>query len=232
MSLILAIETAVDICSVALINENEIIASQESREGKSHASLLTVFIDELLKKNKVTVTDLSAVSVSKGPGSYTGLRIGVSAAKGLCYGAGIKLLGINTLQIMVCSFLDQNKIENTPNVLFCPMIDARRQEVYTGFFDINGNEIGDTCAVIISEDSFKEELDHNLVYFFGNGSGKCKDIIKHSNARFIDNISPLAKYMVGLSYNAFNSGQFEDVAYFEPFYLKDFVATTPKNKII
>jgi tRNA threonylcarbamoyladenosine biosynthesis protein TsaB len=232
MSLILAIETAVDICSVALIKGNEIIAFQESSEGKSHASLLTVFIDELLKKNKISVTDLSAVSVSKGPGSYTGLRIGVSAAKGLCYGAGIKLLGINTLQIMACSFLSQYKIDNTSNILLCPMIDARRQEVYTGFFDINGNERSDTRAVIISEDSFKDELDHNLVYFFGNGSGKCKDIIKHTNARFVDNISPLAKYMVGLSYSAFNSGHFEDIAYFEPFYLKDFVATTPKNKII
>lgn len=235
MALIVYIETATDICSVALGNENGLLDMRECTVGPSHAAILTVYIEELLQKNKIKISDLHAIAVSMGPGSYTGLRIGVSVAKGLCYGANIPLLGLPTLQSMVFGCLRQHKkIQelNSGNILLCPMLDARRLEVYTALLDLNGEFKSAISAEIINELSFKEILSDHIVYFFGNGSDKCSTIITHPNARFISGITPSAQDLLPISQAMFQKKEFKDVAYFEPFYLKDFVATTPKNKVL
>ncbi len=236
MALILHIESSTDVCSVALANENGIIDFRESAEVRSHASILSVFVDEILRKNKTEVSNLQAIAVSMGPGSYTGLRIGVSVAKGLCYGANIPLIALPTLQFMAMGFLQQQLKKNgqivLDDALYCPMLDARRLEVYTAFFNKHGEFESETTAEIIDENSFNDLLLNNIVYFFGNGSDKCASIITHANARFISGIYPSAKDMIELSQELFQMQDFKDVAYFEPFYLKDFVSTTPKNKIL
>jgi tRNA threonylcarbamoyladenosine biosynthesis protein TsaB len=235
MPLILNIETAINVCSVALFDGEECVGYRENTEGKSHAALLTVFIDDLLKSHHISASQLSAVAVSMGPGSYTGLRIGISAAKGLCYGASLPLIAINTLQVMVRSFLKskENLKEQIPdNSVLCPMIDGRRQEVYTALFNSQGNNIGETHAVIVHADSFQEELLKGKVYFFGNGADKCIPVLNSPNALFTQGIFPSAMDMAGFSLNAFHSKQFQDPAYFEPYYLKDFVATLPRNKVL
>ena len=230
MPLILNIETSTNVCSVALCDDGEIISKRENNEGKSHASLLTVFIDEILKEVSVDIKKLDAIAVSKGPGSYTGLRIGVSVAKGLCYGADLKLISINTLQGMASgAILKYPELEE--NTLLCPMIDARRMEVYSALFDSKGGFAREVKAEIIDENSFSEELDKQNILFFGDGSEKITNIIKHPNAKFIADFAPSAEYMTELSEKAFSENKFEDVAYFEPFYLKDFVATVPKKNI-
>jgi tRNA threonylcarbamoyladenosine biosynthesis protein TsaB len=235
MALILHIETATDVCSVALADENGLIDLFESTEGRSHAAILTVFIEDMLKKNHMKVSDLGAIAVSMGPGSYTGLRIGVSVAKGLCYGANIPLLALPTLQSMAHGFLRQyhDKPEmNSANIRYCPMIDARRLEVYTALFDYQGEFTSDIKAEIIDSRSFEDLLTDHVIYFFGNGSDKCSGIITHPNARFISGLYPSARDLIVLSQKAYQKKEFKDVAYFEPFYLKDFVTTTPKNKVI
>ncbi len=228
MSLILNIETSTPVCSASLARNGEIVGIQESFDEKSHAALLSVFIDSLLTENKVKPEDIEAVSVSEGPGSYTGLRIGVSVAKGFCYAKNIPLIAVNTLQAMA---IMAGRQINDRDVLLCPMIDARRMEVYSALFDSQGTEIRGTMAQIIDESTFTQELAKNKIMFFGNGSDKCKEKITHPNAIFLNGIYPSAKYMAPLSQKAFNSKDFKDVAYFEPFYLKDFVATIPKNKL-
>lgn len=235
MALILHIETATDVCSVALADENGLVDFRENTEGRSHASILTVFIDELFKKNNLSSSDLDAVAISMGPGSYTGLRIGVSVAKGLCYGGQLPLLAVHTLQSMTFGFFRKLKeiAENASATdLFCPMIDARRLEVYTAMFNKNGEFKSEIKAEIIHEQSFQDIFENHVVYFFGNGSDKCADILTHPNARFIKGIYPSSLDMISLSQKSFQAKDFKDVAYFEPFYLKDFVATTPKNKVI
>jgi tRNA threonylcarbamoyladenosine biosynthesis protein TsaB len=235
MNLILNIETATEVCSVALSNGNTIIDYRENLEGRSHASLLTVFIDEILKANRIKIGHLSAVAISMGPGSYTGLRIGVSAAKGLCYGNNIPLVAVSTLQIMVNHLIglkERPDINLPENALLCPMIDARRLEVYTALYDTKGLFISGIDAKIIDQSSFIPELDKSEVIFFGNGAAKCRDMITHPNAKFVDGIYPSARFMSPLSMQAVLTRKFEDIAYFEPFYLKDFVATTPKNKVL
>ena len=235
MALILHIETATDVCSVALSNENGLIDIRESTEGRSHASILTVFIDELLKKNTFVVPQLQAIAVSMGPGSYTGLRIGVSVAKGLCYGGDIPLIALPTLQSMVFGYLRQQKEKpgmTSGDACYCPMLDARRLEVYTALFNCQGEFASETKAEIINEHSFEDILANQTVYFFGNGSDKCSGIITHPNARFIPGLNPSAQDMITLSQKLYKKKEFKDVAYFEPFYLKDFVATTPKNKVL
>jgi tRNA threonylcarbamoyladenosine biosynthesis protein TsaB len=234
MALILNIETATEVCSVALATENGLVDYVENTEGRSHAALLTQFIEKILAKNNIIPSQLSAVAISSGPGSYTGLRIGVSAAKGLCFGADKPLISISTLQCMVYGLvehliMEQAEIENT---WFCPMIDARRLEVYTAFFDSKGSPQSDISAVIIDENSFNQILSQRKVFFFGNGSEKCAEIINHPNAVFYKGIYPSAKNMIKLSEQKYQNKNFEDVAYFEPYYLKDFVATTPKNKVL
>jgi tRNA threonylcarbamoyladenosine biosynthesis protein TsaB len=233
MALILNIETATDVCSVSLANENGLIDYLENTEGRSHATLLTVFIDDLLHKNQIEAAQLDAVAVSMGPGSYTGLRIGVSAAKGLCYGAEKPLIAVSTLQLMVKGFVNKHKDQSGfADTWFCPMIDARRLEVYTAFFDCNAQIQNNISAEIIDENSFSDILAQRRVMFFGNGSDKCAAHIKHSNAIFCGNFHPSAADMAILSEQLYQEGSFVDIAYFEPFYLKDFVATVAKNKVL
>jgi len=232
MAIILHIETSGLVCSVAISKDKELIFYKESPEKMSHSSSLAVLINEGLNSCKISSSDLNAVAVSQGPGSYTGLRIGVSTAKGLCYGSDILLLAIPTLSIMVQTVINKkNGIEKNGNLFLCPMIDARRMEVYNALYDINGQRQTDIKADIISEDSYFEILKNNKIYFFGDGADKCKVLINHLNAHFINNIYPSAKYMLKLANKKYEAQQFEDVAYFEPFYLKDFIATIPKKNI-
>ena len=219
MALILLIETATKSCSVSLASDDKIIATkQEVNEQYSHAEKLTIFIVELFENKDFTIQDLDAVAVSKGPGSYTGLRIGVSTAKGLCYALEIPLISVSTLKAMAFGMAKKEDSD-----LYCPMIDARRMEVYNAFFDEMNNEVRGVQADIINKDSYKKKLE-NKVLFFGDGAFKCKKIIKHKNARFIDGIFSSSENMSSLSFQKFKKKEFEDIAYFEPLYLKDFVA--------
>ena len=235
MALILNIETATEVCSVALADEKGLKDHLVNTEGRSHAALLTTFVDTILKKNNILPDQLDAIAVSSGPGSYTGLRIGVSAAKGLCYGTGKPLLSIPTLQCMAYGFIGhipEVQKHSYKDVWLCPMIDARRLEVYTAFFDMNGVFQSEISAAIIDEKSFNQVLTERKVIFFGNGSDKCKTIIQHSNAIFHEGFLPSAMDMAALSQQHYLEKKFMDVAYFEPFYLKDFVDTVPKNKVL
>jgi tRNA threonylcarbamoyladenosine biosynthesis protein TsaB len=234
MGLILNIETATNVCSAALANDGKLITLKESLKDKSHSTLLSVFIEEILKENKISVSQLDAVAISKGPGSYTGLRIGVSTAKGLCYGANIPLISLNTLKIMAFGIindqiLDKMKFTSINNALLCPMIDARRLEVFTAIYDHLNHSIEDTQARIISSYSFDKYLENKKLVFFGTGANKCSKIIKSKNALFIENFNTSARYMITLAENAYNKEKFENLAYFEPYYLKDFIATVSKK---
>ena len=216
---ILNIETSTKACSVALHKNGELIVSREDvTTNFSHSEKLLKFISKLFSDAKLSLSDLDAIAVSMGPGSYTGLRIGVSTAKGLCYGLDIPLISISTLKAMSFGMALEIKAD-----LYCPMIDARRMEVYSAFFDINNTEVRKIQADIIDENSYKKELDKKVV-FFGDGSEKIKEKIKHENAIFVSDIHPSAKNMGLLSYQKFTKSLFDDLAYFEPFYLKDFVA--------
>ena len=216
---ILNIETSTKACSVALHKNGELIVSREDvTTNFSHSEKLLKFISKLFSDAKLSLSDLDAIAVSMGPGSYTGLRIGVSTAKGLCYGLDIPLISISTLKAMSFGMALEIKAD-----LYCPMIDARRMEVYSAFFDINNTEVRKIQADIIDENSYKLELEKKVV-FFGDGSEKIKEKISHKNAMFISDIHPSAKNMGLLSYQKFTESLFEDLAYFEPFYLKDFVA--------
>ncbi|MDL2231605.1 tRNA (adenosine(37)-N6)-threonylcarbamoyltransferase complex dimerization subunit type 1 TsaB [Porphyromonadaceae bacterium OttesenSCG-928-L07] len=228
MALILNIDTSTEICSVALANDGKIIGLKENSEGLNHSLLLGTYVDELLKENNIETRQLDAVSVSMGPGSYTGLRIGVSLAKGLCFGASKPLIAVNTLQALAWSVSDRLK----EDAWYCPMIDARRMEVYTAFYDQNNHTQIETKAEIIDSESFKDILEKHKVYFFGNGSDKVQEVLTASNAHFLADIKTSATNMVALSEARYKAKQFEDVAYFEPFYLKDFIATTPKSRLL
>lgn len=230
MSCILHIETSTEACSVAVSQDGATIFHVEDLDGPSHATKLGTFVDEAMSFTDNHAIPFDAVSVSCGPGSYTGLRIGASMAKGICYGRDLKLIAIPTLKIM-CVPLLLGPDELPEDALLCPMIDARRMEVYAAVYDRALRAVVDTSAVIIDADSFKEQLDNHPVYFFGNGSSKCKDVISHPNAHFVDGVKPLAKYMCPLAEMANVRGEFADVAYFEPFYLKEFIATKPKKLI-
>ncbi len=224
MAYILNIETSTKNCSVSISKDSEIIGLKElNTGGYSHAEMLHPFINEVMKNAKLSFNDLDAISVGKGPGSYTGLRIGVSAAKGLCFANDLPLIAINSLEILAASCrIDEG--------LIVPMIDARRMEVYSAVFDIENSLIRETRAEIIDENSFIEYLSQEPLYFLGDGAEKCKDVIISSNAIFIDDKFPSAKFMGQLSEDRFNNSQFENVAYFEPYYLKDFVVTPQKKK--
>jgi tRNA threonylcarbamoyladenosine biosynthesis protein TsaB len=230
MSLILCIETATPVCSVALAKDGEILAFKETQVKNSHAEVLTVYIADLIKENELIFSDIDAIAVSKGPGSYTGLRIGVSTAKGLCYALDIPLIAIQTLHSLSYGAIKNYRPAGSLPVLFCPMIDARRMEVYSAFFDSGLNQVRETKAEIIEKDSFIEILKLNTVVFFGDGATKCKGIIDHPNAIFLDDIFPSAQNMVNTAFDAYQNKQFEDVAYFEPYYLKDFIPGIPKVK--
>ena len=230
MSLILNIETSTSVCSVALSENGYSLSFRENSEGRSHAALLAPFIDLILKENNILPEKLDAIAVSKGPGSYTGLRIGVSTAKGLAFALDIPLIGINTLELMANAFLEIYPGYRGTDCVLCPMIDARRMEVYTCLFTLQLKPVSDIKADIIENTSYNDILEKSTVVFFGNGAAKCKEKINHKNAIFIDDLSPSAKFMSGLSFQAYKLKCYEDIAYFEPYYLKDFVATVPRNK--
>jgi tRNA threonylcarbamoyladenosine biosynthesis protein TsaB len=230
MALILNLETATTVCSVSLAKDGTLLSLKELNEDYTHAENLTVFIEDVLSQSKVKLSDVHAIAVSKGPGSYTGLRIGVSTAKGLCYSLDKPLIAINTLEHFASSVILSPSKKQDPTSFFCPMIDARRMEVYCAVYDGQGKEIRPTAAEIIDGISFADLLSNNPVYFFGDGSVKCKEVLsKNKNAFFIDHKVPSAKDMISFSEKMYNEKQFEDVAYFEPFYLKDFVGGKKKE---
>lgn len=233
---ILHIETATNVCSVVLSEGEKQLAIRESNEDKSHGSLLSVFMGEVLSEAGYKPGDMHAISVSKGPGSYTGLRIGVSAVKGFSYALELPIIGIDTLLALAIGAQStsaaQKLITRHPDLLLCPLLDARRMEVYSGFYTLEHKSFRKVSADIIDENSYKEILEAQPVLFFGNGAFKVKESIHHPNAFFIDDIEPSAKNMILTSLELYEKRDFEDAAYFEPYYLKDFVATTPKKKIL
>ena len=232
--MILCLETATSICSVALCSDSGVRSLRESHENKSHASSLTLFIEDLLKEQNLTVKDLEAIAVSKGPGSYTGLRIGVSVAKGMAYAASIPLIGIETTLSMVNGITGkgENKIPAGSNTLYCPMLDARRMEVYYAVYTSTGKIIKGIAAEIMDENSFNDIPVNFRIIFFGEGAAKCKNLIKRKNSFFADEFIMSASHMYKPAYEAFNHKRFEDVAYFEPLYLKDFITTVQKKNIL
>lgn len=228
MSRILHIETSIQACSVAVSEDGQTLFTLEDLDGPNHNVKLGVFVDEALSFADSHALPLDAVAVSCGPGSYTGLRIGVSMAKGVCYGRNLKLIGLPTLQVMsVPVLLYHDEVEE--EALLCPMIDARRMEVYAALFDRALRPVRETQADIVTPASYLQYLDQRPIYFFGAGAEKCKEVLTHPNARFIDGIRPLARHMCPLAEKAVALERYEDVAYFEPFYLKEFVAGKPKN---
>ena len=230
MSCILNIETSTETCSVAVAQDGGIIFEKINNEPNSHTKYLAKFVEEALSFAESHAIPLDAVAVSSGPGSYTGLRIGVSTAKGICYGKNVPLIAIPTLKLLCVKPLLSDDIEDE-NALLCPMIDARRMEAYTAIYDRALREVREVKAEVIDATTYNEWLDKGLVYFFGNGAEKCKEIINHPNARFIDNVVPTAKSMLPLAELAIAKGLYEDVAYFEPLYLKDFVAIKSKSPL-
>ncbi|MDO4736106.1 MAG: tRNA (adenosine(37)-N6)-threonylcarbamoyltransferase complex dimerization subunit type 1 TsaB [Bacteroidia bacterium] len=236
-NIILLIETATDSCSVALSNGNNVISEKYINEPKAHARVLAVYIDEILKENNLTIKDCAAVAVSKGPGSYTGLRVGVSCAKGLCYGANIPLISVCTLGTIAQLAIDDNLILgesaacNTPSEPYTivPMIDARRMEVYTANFTCGGEQLTPVSAKILDEHSYDELLENGKVLFTGNGAEKYKPLVEQNPNAVFAPAQLHAKGMRVIAADKLAKGEFEDVAYFEPFYLKEFVAGKPKK---
>ena len=228
MACILHIETSTDVCSVAVSQDGACVFSREDHEGPNHAVNAGVFVDEALSFADTNLLTLDAVAVSCGPGSYTGLRIGVSMAKGICYGRDLRLIAVPTLELLCVPVLLSEKIQEE-NALLCPMIDARRMEVYAQLFDRSLHEIRPIQADVVDPDTYRPFLEEHPVYFFGNGAAKCMETINHPNAHLIKDIEPLAQWMFPLAERRFFDEKFEDVAYFVPYYLKDFVAKEPRK---
>lgn len=228
MSCILSIDTSTNVCSVAVSENGACIYHDEDKTGPNHAEKLGVFVDQAMSFTDSHAIPFDAVAVSSGPGSYTGLRIGVSMAKGICVGRDLKLVSVPTLELLcVPVLLRHDDLEE--NALLCPMIDARRMEVYAAVYDRSLREVRETGADVVTADTYRAWLDKQPVYFFGNGAAKCMDTIAHPNARLIEDVKPLAKNMFPLAERRIAQGQWEDVAYFEPLYLKDFVAKAAKK---
>ena len=236
MSLILSIETGTNISSIALARDGELLALRESDKAHQHASQIGVFVDELLKENNITPEELQAVAVSKGPGSYTGLRIGVSFAKGLCYALNIPLIAVGSLRSLAEVAREDYEagiivgIEDWTTAKLCPMIDARRMEVYTQVFDTQGQELTQVVAEIVTEESFGDFIGGNEFLIFGDGASKCTEVLPSKWRVKLINITPSARGLVKLAQQALDQKQTEDVAYFEPFYLKNFVAKESTKK--
>ena len=228
MSCILQIETSTNICSVAVSHDGECIFNKEDHLGPNHNEKLGSFVDEAISFTDNHAIPLDAVAVSCGPGSYTGLRIGTSMAKGICYGRELKLIAVPTLELLCVPVLLREMVEEE-NALLCPMLDARRMEVYAQLFDRSLKEVREIHADAVNAETYKEYLDKGPVYFFGNGAEKCMDIIQHPNAHLIKDIEPLAKNMLPIAEKRIALEKYEDVAYFVPLYLKDFVAKVPKK---
>ena len=233
MERIILIETSTALCSAALAEDGAIVSYKESSAPKAHASLTAVFVQEMLSERGLTILDCDAVCVSMGPGSYTGLRVGVSTAKGLCFGSGKPLLAVGTLDTLVAQAVAE-RLTVIPDLIgdlryIIPMVDARRMEVYTAVFD-QYRQITETSPMIIDENSFAEQLAEGPCLFIGDGAGKCADVIRHPNAHFCQ-CWPKASAMLAPALAAYKEKRFEDVAYFEPFYLKEFVATVSRKKL-
>ena len=226
MSCILSIETSTDACSVAVSQDGACIYHDEDLSGPNHAERLGRFVDEAMSFTDNHAIPFDAVAVSSGPGSYTGLRIGVSMAKGICYGRDLRLVAIPTLELLCVPVLLGKELED--DALLCPMLDARRMEVYAAVYDRALRPVRGIQADIVDASTYHEWLDGHPVYFFGNGAAKCMEAIGHPNARLIEGIRPLAKHMMPLAEKRIAMEQYEDVAYFTPFYLKDFVAKPSK----
>jgi len=231
---LLLLETSTSICSVSLARGTDILASRQSSEPKAHASLLAVFVDQILKEQRITLRDCHAVAVSGGPGSYTGLRVGVSTAKGLCFGSSVPLIEVGSLDLIAQLTIDRDLLEKPFRIY--PMIDARRMEVYTAPYSITetkdmgklAHRDGPVEALAVTAESFRDTLDAGLVLFSGDGALKCRDVIVHPNARFIP-VASHAEGMAKAALKAFREQKFEDVAYYTPFYLKEFRAIRPKT---
>jgi tRNA threonylcarbamoyladenosine biosynthesis protein TsaB len=235
MTRILCLETSTEVCSAAVVEDGKVVDFREDVSGQNHSKLLTVFIAQLLESNRLKASDFNAVAVSEGPGSYTGLRIGVSVAKGFCYAASIPLIAISSLEAMtshVIEHLEEFHLQIKPDDLFAPMIDARRMEVYTAIYSSNLQLVQKVNALVVDQDSFREFTENSRLFLFGNGSAKCSDILINPNIIYIDGILASSLHMATLANLKFQKGEFVDVAYFEPFYLKDFIATVPKNSIL
>jgi len=229
MANILNIETSTTVCSVALGCEGQIVNHNENYDGQTHATLLSQFINDALNTAHRKEMKLDAIAVSIGPGSYTGLRIGLSQAKGLAFGLDLPLIGVNTLQLLTVSAMFQEFFDD--DVLFVPMIDARRMEVYTAIYNNALEDIMAPQPMILDSGSFHDLLESHHLVFMGNGSYKAHDIINHTNAQFLPGVKPVAVDMIALSEKAYREKHFMDVAYSTPLYLKDFQATTPKKKV-
>lgn len=239
MACILHIETSTDVCSVAVSKDGFLLYEKADHNGMNHAERLGTYVDEAIGKLEEQGLKLEAVAVSSGPGSYTGLRIGVSMAKGVCYGSDAKLISVPTLQLLTVPLLLSDRLrcfkwtngsmekvetEMEENALLCPMIDARRMEVYAAIYDRSLSIVRNMQADIVEQDTYRKYLDKGVVYFFGNGAGKCMEIINHPNARYVQGIEPLAKNMIPIADKKWSIGDTDDVAYFVPDYLKDYVA--------
>ncbi|HZX57666.1 MAG TPA: tRNA (adenosine(37)-N6)-threonylcarbamoyltransferase complex dimerization subunit type 1 TsaB [Mucilaginibacter sp.] len=230
MSLILQIETATTVCSVALVEDGAVLACKEVEQRNIHAEKITVFIGEILNEAGKNYADLDAIAVSSGPGSYTGLRIGVSTAKGLSFALDKPLIAIETLAAMADGFKLQDKVATASNVLLCPMIDARRMEVFTAVFDVEGNVVRPVSAEIMDENSFSDLLTTHQMIFFGDGAEKCRDVLEaYTNAQVINGFTNSAAHLTKRAKEKYLGKQFVDVAYFEPYYLKDFIAGKKKS---
>lgn len=229
MSQILQIETATTVCSVALATDGVVTAFKQVDQRNIHAEVITLYIDKLINTAGLKYTDLDAIAISSGPGSYTGLRIGVSTAKGLCYALDKPLIAIETLAAIANGVLADKSLSIDANTLLCPMIDARRMEVYTALFDGLGNKVKDTTAEIINEQSFSEYLENNRILFFGDGAEKCRAVLGNNpNVRFLNGFINSATHLTKQAAEKFAANDFEDVAYFEPYYLKEFLVTSKK----
>ena len=219
MALILSRETSVDTCSVALHQNDELLSTEMILEPQAHAAKLALLIESVMKKGKHTFAELNAVAIASGPGSYTGLRIGTSTAKGLCFALNIPLLAVNTLELLIY----QATFHNPDKALLCAMIDARRMEVYSMLADADGVAIKETASEIIEAHSYQMILEKHKILFFGNGAPKCKDLINHPNAYFLDDQVPNAASLGQMAYKKLKQNQIEDLVHFEPFYLKEFL---------